>query len=109
MGSLETWGTVAAIVLLLECMVGMVLVLAVAFGLWKGSEWVVNHIAQGFAWLDQQVQRGREMLVYYLGRAAAPFVKAHAALAGLRAAGRAVQAGNRGEGQEKARFPAQNS
>ncbi len=90
MGSLETWGTVAAIVLLLECMVGMVVVLAVAFGLWKGSEWVVNHIAQGFAWLDEHVRRAHNLLVHYQARAAAPFVKAHAALAGLRAAGRAL-------------------
>lgn len=97
MGSLETWGTAAAIVLLLECAVGMFLVLVVAFGLWKGSAWAVNHVGQGFAWLDDRVRRVRDLLVHYQAQAATPFVKAHALLAGLRAAVQAVRGRPDGE------------
>ncbi|GEM_PF-6554895 len=85
MGSLESWGTVAAIILTLECIVGMTLVLGVAFALWRGSVWVVTRASQGMSWADQQLRRGRDVLVTYQAKVVAPIVAAHGAVAGLRA------------------------
>lgn len=85
MGSLETWGALAAILLTIECMVGMLIVLALAFGVWKGSQWVVRNTSRGFEFIDRKFAQGRELLETYQAKVAAPFVQARGVVAGIEA------------------------
>lgn len=91
MGSIHTWGALATILLVVECMVGVLVLLAISFGLWKGSEWVVNNTKRGFAFIDEKVAQGRELLTKYQAIVAEPFVRGHGVVAGIEAGWRAVR------------------
>lgn len=91
MGSIHTWGALAAILLIIECMGGVLILLAIAFGLWKGSEWVVNNARRGFAFIDEKVTLGRELLTKYQAKVAEPFVRGHGVATGIEAGWRAVR------------------
>lgn len=94
MGSIHTWGALATILLVIECMVGVLVLLAIAFGLWKGSEWVVNNIERGFAFINEKVVQGRELLTKYQAKVVEPFVRGHGLVAGIESGWRAVRGGS---------------
>lgn len=91
MGSLETWSAIAASFLLLQCIVGMLVLAAVAFGLWKGMAWVVNHADLAFQKAHAYLQEGRRHLRRIEQRISAPFVQANALLAGVEEALRVLR------------------
>lgn len=84
MGSLDVWGAIAASFLLLQCLVLNLVFVAIALGLWKGSEWVHAHASSGLAkageWLrlgQSYARRGQSLL-------SAPFVRVRSRVAGTR-------------------------
>ena len=83
MGSLETWSALAASFLLLQCIIGMFILAAVGFGLWKGMTWVVNHAESALHKAHTWLYEGRRHLRRIEQRITAPFVRANALLAGL--------------------------
>lgn len=91
MGSIHTWGALAAILLVIECMGGVLVLLAISFGLWKGSEWVVNNARRGFAFINEKMEQARDLLVEYQAKVAEPFVRGHGVVAGIEAGWRAVR------------------
>lgn len=95
MGSIHTWGALAAILLVIECMGGVLILLALSFGLWKGSEWVVNNIRRGFAFINEKVAQSHDLLIKYQAIAAEPFVRGHGIAAGIAAGWRAIRNRNR--------------
>ncbi|GAP63441.1 hypothetical protein ARMA_1863 [Ardenticatena maritima] len=99
MGSLETWSAVAASFLLLQCIVGMLILAALGFGLWKGMAWVVAHADLAFQKAHTYLQEGRRHLRRIEQRVSAPFVRANALLAGAEEALRVLRQREGGDHQ----------
>lgn len=91
MGSIHIWGALATILLVIECMGGVLILLAISVGLWKGSEWLVNNARRGFAFINEKVAQGRELLIEYQAKVAEPFVRGHGVVAGIEAGWRTIR------------------
>lgn len=84
MGSLDLWGAVAASFLLLQCIVLNLVWVALALGLWKGSEWVLRHAGIGLDKAHYWLQRGQGYVVQGERIVAAPLVRLRGRVSGIR-------------------------
>lgn len=85
MGSLDLWGAIAASFLLVQCIVFNLIWVGLAFGLWKGAEWVQSHAGAALAKVEQWVHKGLGYVRLGESYLAAPFVRSRARAEGLRA------------------------
>ena len=85
MGSLDSWGAIAASILLIQCIVFNLVFVALALGLWKGAGWVRGKTGVGLQKLDGLLQTGSHYANRGQSYLVAPFVRLRAGRAGIRA------------------------
>ncbi len=85
MGSLETWGAIAATLLLIECIIFNLIWLGLAFGLWKGSAWLRNNAQKGLVKGAEYLTLGQRYTRQGQSIVASPFVRMRGRVAGWRA------------------------
>lgn len=84
MGSLSMWGALATALLALECMVVLLVVGALVFGLNYGMDWVLVHTRTAFQTVDRYFRLGQEYLVFYQSKVTAPLVRLRGRWQGMR-------------------------
>jgi hypothetical protein len=89
--TLELWGAIAASVLLVQCIVFNLIWVALALGLWKGSEWVRKNTSAGLQKADYYLQKGVGAVHKGEQYLSAPFVRTRGRTAGWRALLRALK------------------
>ncbi|MCB0078333.1 MAG: hypothetical protein KDD73_13040 [Anaerolineales bacterium] len=84
MGSIDFWGTVSAAFLLTFCVVGNLVFVALAFGMWKGAAWSRDHARSGLAFVMKWMLRGKAYVELGESHAVAPFVRLRGRAARMR-------------------------
>jgi hypothetical protein len=86
MGSLEGWGAIAAAFLLLQCIIFNLLFVALAAGLWKGSEWLHRNAHAGLVKVAEWLDLGQHYAAQGQALVVAPFIRLRGQAEGLRSA-----------------------
>jgi hypothetical protein len=95
MGSLETWGAIAATFLIIQCIVFNLVWVALGYGLWKGSAWLRTNAKVGLGKADEYLHLGQRYVRQGESLVASPFVRTRARAAGWRATWQRLRGGRR--------------
>ncbi|MGH2545092.1 MAG: hypothetical protein ACRDIB_20065 [Ardenticatenaceae bacterium] len=84
MGSLELWGAIAAIFLVLQCIMFNAILVGLALGLWKGAGWLRVHAGVGLDKVEEWLLLGRGYLRQGESYLVAPFIRLRGRITSIR-------------------------